>query len=332
MVTGWPTGVATGVGSMPGTLAREAATLIFGELPELPHLVELPERGPGADLVGRGAGLLVDVHVDFQPSGWRLVDRAGLDERRAVSWLDEDLDALEEAAEGWTGPLKMQVAGPWTLAAQLELPRGDKALADPGAVRDIAASLAAAVAGHVEDVQRRVPGAQVLVQLDEPSRPATLAGTVKRASGWGRLDPVEPQVVEQALSAVVQAAGVPVGVHCCAANVPLALVRRAGASMVAFDAALLTDRDEDALGEALEAGTVLGFGLVPTRGSLSDPAGTVLPLRRLGERLGLSAQALARSVLLTPGCGLAGVSPAHARAVLARARDAARRLVEDAQG
>ena len=111
-MTGWPTGVATGVGSMPGTLAREAATLVFGELPELPHLVELPERGPGADLVGRGAGLLVDLHVDLQPSGWRLVDRAGLDERRAVSWLDEDLDALEEAAQGWTGPLKVQVAGP----------------------------------------------------------------------------------------------------------------------------------------------------------------------------------------------------------------------------
>lgn len=330
-MTGWPTGVATGVGSMPGTLAREAATLVFGELPELPHLVELPERGPGADLVGRGAGLLVDLHVDLQPSGWRLVDRASLDERRAVSWLDEDLDGLEEAAQGWTGPLKVQMAGPWTLAAQVELPRGDKALADEGAVRDIAGSLAAAVAGHVQDVQRRVPGALVLVQLDEPSLPAVLTGTVRRASGWGRLEPVEAHVVEQALAAVVQAAGVPVGVHCCAADLPVGLVRRAGASMVSLDAALLTDRDEDPLGEAIEAGTVIGFGLVPTRGELSDPAGTVQPLRRLGERLGLAAEVFARSVLVTPGCGLAGASPEHARAVLARARDAARRLVEDAR-
>ena len=328
---GWPTGIATGVGSMPGTAPRQAAPLVFGELPELPHLVELPERGPGADLVGRGAGMLLDLHVDLQPSGWRLVDRAGLDERRALSWLDEDLDALEEAAQGWTGPLKVQLAGPWTLAAQLELPRGDKALADNGAARDIAESLAAALTGHVAQVHRRVPGARVLVQLDEPSLPAVLTGTVKRASGWGRLEPVEAHVVEQALAVVVQAAGVPVGVHCCAAEVPVGLLRRAGASMVGLDAALLTDRDEDALGEAIEAGTVLGFGLVPTGGNLSDPAGTVLPLRRLGERLGLSAEVLARSVLVTPGCGLAGAAPEHARAVLMRARDAARRLVDDAQ-
>ena len=330
-MTGWPTGVATGVGSMPGTLPREAAALVVGELPELPHLVELPERGPGADLIGRGAAMLVDLHVDLQPSGWRLVDRAGLDERRALSWLDEDLDALEEAAEGWTGPLKMQVAGPWTLAAQVELPRGDKALADSGAARDIAGSLAAAVAAHVAEVRKRVPDAQLLVQLDEPSLPAVLTGTVKRASGWGRLEPVEAHVVEQLLTAVVQAAGVPVGVYCCAADVSVGLLRRAGASMVGLDAALLTDRDEDGLGEAIEGGTVLGFGLVPTRGDLSDPAGTVLPLRRLGERLGLSAEVLARSVLVTPGCGLAGASPGHAREILARTRDAARRLVEDAQ-
>ena len=332
MVTGWPTGVATGVGSMPGTHAREAAALVFGELLDLPHMVELPQRGPGADMIGRAAGLLVDLHVDLQPSGWRLVDRAGLDERRAMSWLDEDLDAFEEAAQGWTGPLKVQVAGPWTLAALLELHRGDKALADEGAVRDIAGSLAAAVAGHLADLRKRVPDAQLLVQLDEPSLPAVLAGTVKRASGWGRLEPVEAHIVEQGIAGVVQAAGVPVGVHCCAAGVPASLLRRAGASMVGFDAALLTDRDEDALGEAIEAGTVLGFGLVPTSGRMSDPAGTVLPVRRLGERLGLSAQVMARSVLVTPGCGLAGSSPGHARTVLARASDAARRLIEDAEG
>ena len=66
--------------------------------PQLPHLPELPGRGPGADLVGRTAALLVDLHVDMQPSGWRLVDRPGMDERRARAYLGEDLDELEAAA------------------------------------------------------------------------------------------------------------------------------------------------------------------------------------------------------------------------------------------
>jgi hypothetical protein len=59
----WPAGSATGIGSMPGTDVAEAQRIVLGELPGLPHLVELPDRGPGADLLGRGAGFLVDLPV-----------------------------------------------------------------------------------------------------------------------------------------------------------------------------------------------------------------------------------------------------------------------------
>lgn len=328
----WPAGVATGVGSMPGESPRESARVVLDALPDLPHLVELPARGPGADMVGRTAGMLVDLHVDLQPSGWRLVDRPGMDERRAASWLDEDLDALEEATQGWSGPLKVQVCGPWTLASTLELPRGDKALADAGAVRDIAGSLAEALSRHVAAVRRRVPGAGILVQLDEPALPAALRGTVRRASGWGRLDPVEAHTVETVLAAVVHAAGVPVGVHCCASEVPYAVLRGAGAVMVSVDAGLLTHREDDALGETLESGMVVTMGLgSPTRDMVSDPAATVRPVRELGSRLGLGAAAIAASVAVSPACGLAGATPEGARGILARCRDAARRLVDDAE-
>lgn len=43
----WPPASATGVGSLPGTDPAEALRLVFGELPDLPHLTELPARGPG---------------------------------------------------------------------------------------------------------------------------------------------------------------------------------------------------------------------------------------------------------------------------------------------
>ena len=336
----WADGSASGVGSMPGVDAREAVRLVLGELPDLPHLPELPARGPGADLTGRGLALLVDLHADVQPSGWRFADAAGRDERRAESFLREDLDALEELAEGYAGPLKIQVAGPWTLASTVELSHGDKALADRGACRDLAASLAEGLAAHVADVRRRLPGARLLVQLDEPALPGVLAGTVPTASGFGRLRSVEPPVAEELLAKVLR--GLPDDVvsvvHCCAADVPVALLRRAGAGALSLDLRLATNRpDRDAfendLGEAIEGGVAFLAGLVSTVDAAepSDPAASVEPVRTLWRRLGLPPESLAR-VIVTPTCGLAGSSPSGARAALETARAGARVLVDDPEG
>ena len=177
---------------MPGTDPLETMRVIFDELPDLPHLAELPDRGVGADMIGRTAGLLIDLSVDATPRGWRLADRPGRDVRRAQSLLSRDLDALEEVADGYQGPLKLQVCGPWTMAASLELARSQEpVLADPGAVRDLTASLAEGVAAHVAGVRARVPGARLLLQLDEPSLPAVLGGGVPSASGLNRVRPVE---------------------------------------------------------------------------------------------------------------------------------------------
>ncbi len=93
-------------------------------------------------MIGRTAGMLVDMYAHVEPSGWRISDRPGRDTRRARSWLGEDLDALEESTQEYDGTLKVQAVGPWTLAAALELRGGEAALADPGACRDLAGSLA----------------------------------------------------------------------------------------------------------------------------------------------------------------------------------------------
>ena len=332
----WSPGSATGVGSLPGTDVREATRLVLGELPDLPHLPELPERGPGADLVGRAAALLVDLHVDLQPAGWRLVDKPGRDERRARSYLEQDLDALEEAAEGYTGPLKVQVSGPWTLAATLEVQRGDKVLGDAGATRDLADSLAEGIAGHVGAVRRRAPGAAVLLQLDEPALPAVLAGAVRTASGYGTFRTVEEVRAQDMLRRVVEAAGAPAILHCCAPGAPVGLFGRAGAAAVSIDLSLHTTGADERLGELVDAGLGLLLGVVPSTGDdpagLSDPSVTVGPVRRLWGRLGFPAEQLPRAVVLTPACGLAGATPPYARAALRTCREAARRLAEDPEG
>ena len=136
---------ATGVGSWPGIAPRQAAEIVIGELHQLPHLVELPARGVGADLIGRAGALLVDIAIDTVPRGYRIAARPGAVMRRAASLLDEDVDALEEAWEKAGGPgsgrtVKVQAPGPVTLAASLELGGGHRAITDPGAVRDLTAS------------------------------------------------------------------------------------------------------------------------------------------------------------------------------------------------
>ncbi|MGK5498708.1 methionine synthase [Streptomyces sp. URMC 125] len=330
----WGTAAATGVGSLPGTDVREAVRTVVDTLGQLPHLPELPARGPGADMIGRTAGMLVELPVHLEPSGWRAADAPGHDMRRARSLLGEDLDALEEFTQGYSGALKVSAAGPWTMAASLERRSGEAMLGDAGACRYLAESLAEGLREHLAEVRRRVPGAAVVLQLDEPSLPAVLAGRVPTASGYRTHRAVDRGVAEQALRQVLEAAGEgPAVVHCCAPGVPFGLLRRAGAAGISCDLSLLTERDDEAIGEAVEGGTALFAGVVPATGAgtagLSDPGGSVMGVRMLWRRLGLSPELLPRSVVVTPSCGLAGASPAYARAALAHCVRAARSLAND---
>ncbi|EFL17787.1 methionine synthase [Streptomyces sp. C] len=324
------TASATGVGSLPGGDAREAAKTATGSFEEFPYLPELPARGPGADMIGRSLGLLVDMYAHVEPSGWRVSDRPGRDTRRARSWLGEDLDALEEFTQGHTGKLKVQAVGPWTLATALELHGGEAVLQDPGACRDLAASLAEGLRDHLADVRKRIPGAEIVLQYDEPSLTAVLRGRVRSASGYRTYRAVDRQVVESTLRDLFAVHDGEVVVHSCAPEVPFALLHRAGATGVSFDFSLLTEREDDAIGEAVEGGLKLFTGVVPgTDAPLSDPGGSVMGVRKLWRRLGLAPGTLAESVVVTPSCGLAGASPAYARAAQAHCVRAARSLADN---
>lgn len=324
----WPPGSATGIGSLPGTDIVEAIKIVLGELPDLPHLPELPDRGPGADLVGRTAGLLVELPVELYAARWRVTARPGRDLRRTRDIWERDLDALTEQAAGYTGPLKLQVAGPWTLAASVELPGGGPLLRDRGAVRDLVASLADGVRAHVAAVSGRLPAVAPVLQLDEPSLPAVLAGQVPTESGLGTLHPVPDSEAEAALRSIVDVVGVPVVMHCCAPTVPVRMLRSAGAAAVSLD--LDQQLELDALGEVLDAGCGLFAGaVVAAPGERPSAVDIAARVRRLWRDIGLAAERLAGQVVVTPACGLAGAAPDDARAVLTACREAAGRLLED---
>ncbi len=267
----WPDGAATGVGSMPGTDVAEAAAVVVGELPLLPHLPELPARGVGADLIGRTAALLVDLYTEVWPSGYRVAARPGLDHRRGVDLLRRDVDAFDDACAptrpGW---VKVQAAGPWTLAAGVELHTGHRVLTDRGAVREFAASLAEGLRVQLAEVAART-GAAVLVQLDEPSLPAVLGGRLPTSSGYGTVRRVSEPDVQELLRELIGGLGVPVVVHCCAARPPVRLLAGVGAAALGLDATLPEVAGDtadpallDALGEVWDAGTPLLLGLVPS--------------------------------------------------------------------
>jgi methionine synthase II (cobalamin-independent) len=299
----------------------------------LPYLPELPERGPGADMIGRSAGMLVDLAVDLQPMGWRFVDRAGLDSHRTSGLLREDLDELAEAFDGYTGDLKVQIAGPWTLLSSIWLHRGERSVVDAGATRDVVASLAEGLRVHLGEVAQLVPKASLVVQIDEPGLPSVLAGRLPTASGFGRIRAVDPTAATEGLRDVVAAAGDRhTVVHCCAADVPLALLRNTGVSAVSVDATLLDAKGWESAATTVEAGVELWAGLVPTDGKVTQViqvTDVIDPLLEAWRRVGLPLSDLAR-VTLTPTCGLAGLTPSDARRRQRLTADAARALTETA--
>jgi methionine synthase II (cobalamin-independent) len=332
--------VASGIGSWPGTDVRGALRAVRDLLtdpPEgvstVPYLPELPARGPGTDMVGRAAALLVDLPVDLQPQGWRMVDRPGRDAERTGSWWRQDLDELAEVFDGWDGPLKLQVAGPWTMAAAMWLPLGDRVLSDAGATRDLTDSLAEGVKAHLADVARLVPAAQLVLEVDEPTLPNVLLGRIRSESGLRVLKTPDVSQVEHVLGSVLAAAstaGASTVVHCCGDQPPVDLLRGAGADALALDVTRLDSRGWDAVAEALEAGTRLWAGVLPTTGTPSYDKAQDLLVTRWHE-LGLSPATLA-DVGVTPTCGLASASLEEARAITRATVEAARALAEVAAG
>ena len=328
--------MATGIGSWPGTAPRQAAEVVVGELHTMPHLVELPARGVGADLIGRAGALLVDIAIDTVPRGYRVVARPGAVARRATSLLREDIDALEEAWET-AGPgaagrvVKVQAPGPITLAAELELRGGHRAITDAGAVHDLASSLTEGMRAHAAEVSRRL-GAPVVIQFDEPLLPAALAG---RLAGVTSLTPVHPVDESVAVELLDLCAGAgPTAVHCCAADVPWKVLQRSAIDAVSVDVGVLGADGLDGLGEFVDSGRTALLGVVPTTAPAQRPAVEEVAATAAAviDRLGFPRSVFTERIGITPGCGLAGATPEWARAAVELCRRVADGFAQDPDG
>ena len=318
---------ATGVGSWPGSTPREAAEIVVGELHRLPHLVELPDRGVGADLIGRAGALLVDIAIDTVTRGYRIAARPGAVMRRARSLLEEDVDALEEAWEKAGGSdrvVKVQAPGPITLAAQLELANGHRAITDAGAVRDLTASLAEGVSRHRAEVARRL-SATVVVQFDEPLLAVALAGRLTGVTALSTVHPVDETRFISLLDECVAAVNGQAMLHSCSGQLPWKALRRSMISAVSLDVDTLSAGDLDGLGEFIDSGRTVVLGVVPALAPARTPSVEELAAAAVAvtDRLGFARAVLRDRIGISPACGLAGASEAWARSAIGFAQHVA---------
>lgn len=317
-----PSGAATGFGSLPGTDVDETVRTVAGELPVLPFLPALPERGVGADPIGRGLALLVDVFAEVVPSGWRMTTRPGRDLRRATDFRAWDTDAAQEHLTG-AAMLKVQILGPWSLAAQLELPNGHRALTDHGAVRDLTESLVEGLRTYHAELDHRLPGTALLLQVDEPELGRVLGGSLPTPSGFGTVRAVTGDRVRQGLAQICEAIpGVGSVITGTAPGVSWRALQRAGFRSFACDLADLEDLSRmDAIGEAVQD----GLGLLVRVPDSESSRRITTRLVTAWQRIGFPLEQLPASVIPTVDeiSDAAGIG-----AALGRVAEVARALID----
>jgi methionine synthase II (cobalamin-independent) len=105
-------------------------------------------------------------------------------------------------------------------------------------------------------------------------------------------------------------------------------VRGAGATGLSVDLAVLSAADHDALAEALEAGSTVALGVVPTLAPAGDYTDkqAAQAVERWLDMLGLDPEAVGDRLVVTPACGLAGATPGWALRALRVGVSAARQL------
>ena len=235
-----------------------------------------------------------------------------------------DLDELAEAFDGYEGDLKVQCTGPWTLAAAIELNRGEKVLADQGATRDL---VGLAGRGPARPPRRGpTPGARRHAwSCSSTSRPSP------RSSPAGSPPPPATDTCAQStrrprctgLRDVLAAApdAKATVVHCCDRGIPLPLLRATGAAPSHSTSPTSPRRaGSPSPPPSRRACGCMPGACRPTAAAPREPRPTRSP--RGWRDAGMPTSSLG-DLVATPACGLAGLTPEAAWRVQRAAVDVA---------
>ena len=313
----FPTGLATGIGSLPFTDARDAAALVLRTHPDLPAIPQLalPREG----VVAQWADALPEVTI--APDGSLIIDEDRVGEPLDVSFTPEShagLLGFLDVARLEPKPIlrvKAQIVGPLTLGTALV-----KAGLGPAVAFERALETVESWLGALEQLlATRLRGARPLIFLDEPALVL-----------WKRDDaPIEREDAVDVLSSALAASTVETGVHVCGDG-DIRLAFEAGPTVLGLPVSDALIDDVGSLVRHLDADGWIAWGAVPTDrpiGESPDPlwrqlVGTWCELTRRGcEPLRLRSQAI-----ITPACGLAAHGPTQAERALRLAAEMAERV------
>lgn len=319
---------------LAGADLGNAMLTVRGEL-GAPHLGALPEllgRGFASTRLARTVAALEGLHADGRAFGWSLARVPSRESQMAEQALASDVnrwaDVLGSEGTGHRGSTVLSLMGPVSLGVELKLPNGEAALSDRGALRDLAASLAAGLEGTLARLRAATDGEPVLLRLVEQELLRAQQARVPTSSGLRRLRALKEHEMLPLLEAVraqAQELGVPVILD-LGGPVPDPSLSR-GFEAVAARPRGLGPQAWEALAARAEAGQELFLGLVPLRGAPGAVTGTVRELWQTWRDLGLDAGSL-DAVRVEEETDLDGLDPSQARQAMARSAAVAEGLLE----
>lgn len=296
----------TGVGSLPHT--DPVAGAEFAAAASVPYLPQLPVRHPAESMLrqwgdglcgcgGEGAGLALGVAPGPPEESFGGAEAA-------LAHLDRSVPLV-----------KTQATGPITLGAAVRAAgrRGE------GLWECVVEGLSTRIRTHLSMVRRHLPGAEVVLVLDEPA----LAALEWEAPGSG--------AALDALGAVMESISVPVGIHCCG-DADWGPVADLAPAFLSLDAAALGPRfvlSAPDVARAVSAGARMIWGAVPADHPPLPSVDTLVARVRRAEGVLVLAGADVRvleEAWLSPACGLAVLTVASAERVTERLTEVAEAL------
>jgi methionine synthase II (cobalamin-independent) len=329
------TGGLTGIGSMGGGDASAAFVAILSAGCDLPFWPQLPESGPGADMVTEAAGALGFVRATGALPRWRLVpesheepfERFWATARR--SGTDAGFETILAAMPGFAAlrsaaqrqpmaHVKGQWIGPVSLAASLSLESGGTLLDEPQAWKPLLDAMFVQLRAQARRLLAIAP--RVDLWIDEPCLP--------EAAAHSRFDRDSLRAWYAELAAACGPC-VRLGVHCCAPP-PWTSLWELAPALVSIDVWSFATRLEEeipALRHQLERGAI-AWGIVPASGECSQTEAILDRLEPVWQAVapGGARATLGSKSLLTPACGLATLEPAAACERLQRVGECGERL------
>ncbi len=322
-----PRGAATAIGSLPHIDPQAACALVRRYLTEIPIWPQLPRRSPLENMYAQFSGVFPGVQVE---DGRVWVDR-GADLTEGLAQIFSDGEAGEvgnyavtpDYAAGLqaflSAPLspslvavKGHITGPVSWGLTVTDQERRPLLYDETLAQAIAQMLRLQAAWQERALRRLCP--QTIVFVDEPYL----------SSFGSAFVPLSREQAVSLISTTLESISGLRGVHCCG-NTDWSLLLETPIDILSFDAysfAVSLSLYPAELGAFVQRGGIIAWGIVPNEATALAKENVDSLLARWEEAIallsakGLDPEQLRSQSLVTPCCGLAGLSADDAERAL----------------